>query len=136
MRLLLEPYAAGKSANLIPDEEIEALKSEILSMRQAPFDNDRYVASDTKMHEALYLHLPNTFLKDTIRRVHQMSIRIRYFPEDSLTMHVQVVNEVVKEHLDIIEALKARDPARISECVQAHLSNGEKRAMAALLRKR
>jgi len=135
MRQLLEPYAASKSASLIPESELESLRQAIIDMRQAPFDNDRYVASDTRMHEILYIHLPNTFLKDTIRRVHQMSIRIRYFPEHSLAMHDQVVNEVVTEHLIIIDALKTKDPARIFESVQSHLRNGEKRAMAALLRK-
>jgi len=136
MRLLLEPYAAGKSAALIPEQEVEALREEIIHLRQAPFDNDRYVASDTKLHETLYTHLPNTFLRDTIRRVHQMSIRIRYFPEDSKAMHEQAVNEVLQEHLAIIEALKSHDSPRIAESVQTHLRNGEKRAMAALLRKR
>jgi DNA-binding GntR family transcriptional regulator len=136
MRLLLEPYAAGKSAALIPEQEVEALREEIIRLRQAPFDNDRYVASDTRLHETLYTHLPNSFLRDTIRRVHQMSIRIRYFPEDSTAMHEQVVNEVLQEHLAIIDALKSHDSPRITESVQTHLRNGEKRAMAALLRKR
>ena len=136
MRQLLEPYAAGKSTGLIPESEIEEIRTEILSMKQSAFDNDRYVAADTRMHEILYIHLPNTFLKDTIRRVHQMSSRIRYFPEDSQPMHEQVVNEVVQEHLSIIDALRTRDSARIADSVQIHLRNGEKRAMAALLRKR
>jgi DNA-binding GntR family transcriptional regulator len=65
-----------------------------------------------------------------------MSIRIRYFPEDSKAMHEQVVNEVLQEHLAIIDALKSHDSPRIMESVQTHLRNGEKRAMAALLRKR
>lgn len=136
MRQLLEPYAAGKSASLIPDSEIEGIRSEILSLRQSPFNNERYVASDTRMHELLYIHLPNAVLKDTIRRVHQMSIRIRYFPEGSPLMHEQIVNEVLQEHLSIIEALQTKVPAKVSETVQIHLRNGEKRAMAALLRKR
>lgn len=136
MRLLLEPYAAGKSAALIPDDEIEALRGEIESLRQGPFNNALYVASDTKLHESLYIHLTNAFLKDTIRRVHQMSVRIRYFPEGSDVMHQQVVNEVIREHLAIIDAMKTRDPHRISEFMQYHLKNGEKRAMDALLKKK
>ncbi len=136
MRQLLEPYAASKSSGLVPESELEAIRAEIDAMKHSPFDNDRYVACDTRMHEILFIHLPNAFLKDTIRRVHQMSIRIRYFPEDSKSMHEQAVNEVLKEHLAIIDALKTRDPAAITETVQVHLRNGEKRAMAALLRKR
>ncbi|PKL07211.1 MAG: hypothetical protein CVV53_00580 [Spirochaetae bacterium HGW-Spirochaetae-9] len=136
MRQLLEPFAAGKSVSLIPEHEIDEIEQEILNIKKSYFDNDRYVASDTKMHEILYVHLPNTTLRDTIRRVHQMSIRIRYFPEYSKSMHEQVVNEVLQEHLAIIEALKSKNPAKVVESVQVHLQNGEKRAMAALLRKR
>jgi len=135
MRLLLEPYAAGKSASLIPDCEIEGICAEILDMKRSAFDNDRYVADDTRMHEILYSHLPNTFLKDTIRRVHQMSMRIRYFPEGSRAMHEQVVNEVVQEHLSMIEALRTRDSAKIVDCVRIHIQNGQKRTMAALSQK-
>jgi DNA-binding GntR family transcriptional regulator len=134
MRQLLEPYAAGKSGSSIPMEEIVEIEKDIESMANTEFDNDRYVASDNRLHEILYVHLPNTMLKDTIRRVHQMSIRIRYFPEVSLTMHRQVVKEVLQEHLAIIGALKTRDAKKITELVGLHLRNGEKRAMAALLR--
>ena len=134
MRQLLEPYAAAKSSALVPMEEILEIEHDIETMLKTDFDNDRYVASDNRLHEMLYIHLPNTVLKDTIRRVHQMSIRIRYFPEVSRTMHQQVVHEVLQEHVAIISALKTRDSSRIAEVVGIHLRNGEKRAMAALLR--
>jgi DNA-binding GntR family transcriptional regulator len=136
MRRLLEPYAAGQSAPLIPVSEIQSLRDEILTLRDAPFDNDHYVATDTRLHEILYQHLTNGSLKDTIRRVHQMSIRIRYYPEGSAPMHEKVVNEVIGEHLAIVDAMVTRDAEQIEERVRNHLLNGERRAMAALTDKR
>ncbi|HEY9053814.1 MAG TPA: GntR family transcriptional regulator [Rectinemataceae bacterium] len=135
MRRLLEPYAAGKSAALIPSAEIDALKADTLAFQKAPFDDETYVSLDNRLHETLYIHLTNAFLKDAIRRVHQMSVRIRYFPEGSKLMHETVVKEVVGEHLAIIDALAGRDPVRITEFVQYHLRNGEKRAMDALMKR-
>lgn len=135
MRRLLEPYAARQSVNLIPDEEILQLESEIKEFQSIPFDNDHYVDLDTKLHDLLYVHLSNGFLKDTIRRVHQMSIRIRYFPEGSTTMHEKVVNEVIQEHLAILDAIRTRDPQNVSRNVSIHLQNGEARAIAALASK-
>lgn len=132
MRRLLEPYAAVQSVALIPLEEIEEIQREIDALRKPPFDNERYVACDTRLHEMLFRHLTNEFLVDTIRRVHRMSTRIRYFPEGSNSMHEQTVNEVLGEHDAILEALRARDPMRIKDLVYAHLLNGEKRAMSAL----
>ncbi len=132
MRQLLEPYAAGKSAILISGSEILELEEKILSLRDQPFDNEKYVECDTRLHEILYTHLTNTMLVETIRRVHQMSIRIRYFPEGSGRLHERTVHEVIQEHLAILAAIRTRDASRISELVLSHLKNGEKRAMAAL----
>lgn len=132
MRKLLEPYAAGQSALLITGLEILELEEQILSLRDDPFNNDEYVACDTRLHEILYIHLDNRFLTDAIRRLHQMSIRIRYFPEDSGELHERTVHEVIQEHLAILAAIRTRDPVLISARVLEHLKNGEKRAMAAL----
>lgn len=132
MRLLLEPYAAGQSVALIPDAEIDLLEKEIGKLRNEPFSNDLYVDLDTRLHDILYIYLSNGFLKDTIRRVHQMSIRIRYFPEGSAAMHEKAVNEVIREHLAILDAIRTRDPRKVSEFVKIHLRNGENRAMTAL----
>ena len=132
MRLLLEPYAARLSVDLIPEAEIASLEAEIESMRKSTFDNDRYVECDTKLHDLLYTHLSNSFLKDTIRRVHHMSTRIRYFPEGSSAMHESVVHEVIQEHLLILGAIRTRDAGKTSELVKSHLRNGEARAIKAL----
>ena len=134
MRLLLEPYAAVRSCLLIPESDLVKLKKEITDMKTAPFDNDRYVASDTKLHDTLYIHLANNVLRDSIRRVHQMSIRIRYFPEGSVQMHKQVVDEVLDEHLAIVDALLSRNADKTAESVKTHLKNGESRTIKAFTR--
>jgi len=132
MRRLLEPYAAGQSVALIPEGEIALLEDEIRKLCNEPFDNDLYVDLDTKLHNMLYVYLSNGFLKDTIRRVHQMSVRIRYFPEGSAAMHEKAIDEVIREHLAILDAIRTREPRKVSEIVKTHLQNGELRAMTAL----
>lgn len=136
LRKLLEPYAALQSSELIPLAEIEALRKDILAMKDKPFSNESYVSSDSRLHEMLYMHLTNSALKDMIRRVHQMSIRIRYYPEGSARMHERVVNEVMGEHLQILEAARNRDASQMAELVRIHLQNGERRAMSALVGER
>jgi DNA-binding GntR family transcriptional regulator len=136
MRQLLEPYAAAQSATLIPGAEILELEEKILSLRDGPFDNESYVACDARLHEILYSHLGNALLVDMVRRVHQMSIRIRYYPEGSSAMHETTVHEVIQEHLAILAAIRTRDAGKISALVLEHLKNGEKRAMTALAGKK
>ncbi len=132
MRKLLEPYAAVRSATLIPREELTQIRIEIHSLTTQPFDKDLYIASDTHIHEIFYKYLPNPFLRDVIRRVHQMSVRIRYLPENSATIHEKAVQEVLSEHSAILDALEAGNPERIEAAVRKHLENGERRAMTAL----
>ncbi|TXT45907.1 MAG: GntR family transcriptional regulator [Spirochaetes bacterium] len=132
MRKLLEPYAALRSAKVIPLSEVRALKADIEAMRAAQFDNEKYIASDARLHELLYIFLTNAELKDTIRRIHQMSIRIRYFPENATAMHEQVVLEVIGEHLAILEAAESRDESALEKLVRRHLENGERRVLSAL----
>ena len=132
MRQLLEPYAAGQSAALIPGSEILELEEKTLSLRDGPFDNESYVECDARLHEILYSHLGNSLLVDTVRRIHQLSIRIRYYPEGSGAMHERTVHEVIQEHLAILAAIRTRDAVQISANVLEHLKNGERRAMLAL----
>jgi len=132
MRKLLEPYAAERSAARIPESELVELEERIRLLKDEPFDNERYVECDTRLHEILYTHLDNSFLVETIRRVHQMSIRIRYFPEGMGALHERTVHEVLLEHTAILEAIRSRSPEKVASFVSIHLQNGEKRAMAAL----
>lgn len=132
MRRLLELYAARTSIGCIKDVELAELEVELIHVRDDPFDNNRYIASDMHLHETLFVHLGNEILKDSIRRVHQMSLRIRYFAEQSVATHDSAVHEVIQEHLAILEALRSRDIARIEAVLYKHLQNGETRTLRAL----
>ncbi len=134
MRRLLEPYAARSSAASIREEEITELEREILTLRDDPTNTELYIRTDIKLHELLYFQCPNSYLRETLRRVHEVSYRIRYFAESRKTMHDAVTHEVIREHLDILEILRTRDQDRIVVAVSSHLLNGERRAVSALSR--
>ena len=59
-------------------------------------------------------------------------MRMRYFAEDVSKMHDQVVQEVISEHKQILQALTARDRDRTIEAVRRHIENGERRALLAI----
>ena len=134
MRRLLEPYAARSSAMSIDLSEIDELEKLILALRSEPANTELYIKTDIMLHELLYFRCTNSYLKETLRRVHEVSYRIRYFAESRKTMHDTVIQEVIREHLDILEILRARDQDRIVVTVSSHLLNGERRAISALSR--
>lgn len=131
MRRLLEPYAARLSIRLITDKELQILEKDINSLKKSPFDEELYVNTDTRLHELFFIHLENNLLKDSIKRVHEISYRIRYFAEGSDQMHEKVVNDVIQEHLNIIENIRTRDPELLAPLLYSHLLNGEKRTLEA-----
>jgi len=132
MRLLLEPYAARECADLADPLEVIRLESDIRILSTSPEDNELYMSTDLRLHEMLYLRVGNSLLLDTIRRVHQMSLRIRYFAEHSAGMREQVVRDVIAEHLGILEAVRTRRPDLVEGLLRTHLQNGQIRTLAAL----
>lgn len=134
MRRLLEPYAARSSAAAIREEEIADLERLIRNLRDDPTNTELYIKTDIMLHELLYFQCSNSYLRETLRRVHEVSYRIRYFAESRKTMHDAVIHEVIREHMDILDILRTRDPDRIVVAVSSHLLNGERRALSALAR--
>ncbi len=132
MRLLLEPYAARMSIDLVDQQEIQPLEADLHRLAATPNDTELYVSTDLRLHEMLYLHVHNELLKDSIRRIHQMARRIRFFAEHSANLHEKVVHEVIGEHLEIIEAIRSGNPDLVEPSLRHHLANGEKRTLSAL----
>ena len=132
IRKLLEPYAAGLTAALDVTLEIQELNAALETLEKGPQDGNLYIKSDIRLHELLYTHLSNELLKETLHNILQRSMRMRYFAEDVSKMHDQVVQEVISEHKQILQALTARDRDRTIEAVRRHIENGERRALLAI----
>lgn len=132
MRLLLEPYAARQCAGVIEAAAIDSLVTDIKRLAQNPGDDELYASTDIRLHEMLYSKSDNDLLKDSIRRIHQMSLRIRFFAEHSPENHERVVREVNGEHLGILAAIRSGEPAKVEQLLRDHLVNGERRTLSAL----
>jgi DNA-binding GntR family transcriptional regulator len=132
IRKLLEPYAAGLTAALDVNLEIQELNAAFETLEKGTQDGNLYIQSDIRLHELLYTHLSNELLKETLHNILQRSMRMRYFAEDVSKMHDQVVQEVINEHKQILQALTARDRDRTIEAVRRHIENGERRALLAI----
>ena len=132
MRRILEPYAGRLAAELPLDDEIDELWDTVQSILKGSFDFDTYTQTDIEIHELFYRHLENTLLRETMERVHQMSMRMRYFAENVSHMFDSVVEEVTGEHVAILKALRAHDPDRTAKTVERHVINGERRTLSTL----
>jgi len=132
MRLLLEPHAAGITAGLGIEGELAPLHRTVSWILEGHYDFDTYIESDLKLHEQLYLHLPNPILRESVQRIQQLSLRMQYFPEGFEHMKDSVIHRVSQEHLAILDALMAHDSQRAVEAVREHVSQGKIRTIESL----
>ncbi len=132
MRMLLEPHAARVTAGLSIDAELGPIYRTVEWILQGNYDFETYIDSDLKLHEQLYTHLPNPILKETVQRVHQLSMRMRYFPEGFSQMKDAVIHRVSEEHMAILDALMSHNPDQAAEAVLVHISHGKDRAVECL----
>jgi len=132
MRLLLEPHAARITAGLAIEADITPIHRTVSWILEGNYDLDTYIDSDLKLHEQLYTHLPNPILRETVQRVHQLSMRMRYFPEGFAQMKDSVIHQVSEEHLAILDALRTNDRDGAYEAVHVHITHGKQRAVECL----
>ncbi len=129
MRKILEPYAGRLTASLNKESEIERIEGMVQSIIEGNYDLHSYIQTDNDLHELLFIHIDNNLLKETIQRIHHLSIRMRYFAESVSKDHENVVHEVCSEHLNILKSLKSGDAETTGKAVLHHIENSEKRTL-------
>ena len=132
MRALLEPYAARLSARYIPEETIAEVEGKLLKVMDHPNDLAQYVNSDLEVHQRLVDYVQNRFLKSTLENMKAHSLRIRWAAEyDNEKTQAGIVEAATKEHMEIVYALKKRDPDLVYRVVKRHVENGSERLIGA-----
>lgn len=132
LRLLLEPYAAELSVPNIPQNELDAMRKKLNAVLEHPENLEAYIESDLELHEILYQYANSDIVKKTLTLIKEYSIRLRYYAEVYVEMdHLQTICSSTKEHLNILDAIEARDVALVKQLVCEHCKNGAYRNFTA-----
>ena len=133
MRGLLEPYAARLSASKVLDTEIDQVEELLMAVLQSPRDLQQYSDSDLALHDLLYRHLSNRYMKSALLNLRDHSLCIRWNAEREADTFDQQQQDFIcmstEEHLAILRALRARDEQAAAAAVQTHLIQSCKRTM-------
>ncbi len=132
LRLLLEPYAAVQTvmiASAMDLRELEARIDAILAGSQRPSD---YRDTDFAVHEMLYASLANVLLKDIMRNLFQLSLRVRYFAQEGREIRHDVAITAAREHLAIIDAMKRGDVKAVEAAVREHIVQSRDRVLQSM----
>lgn len=117
LRLRLDPYAASLATTKATDGELD----EIDGLARAPVSDDPFeqVALNHAFHRAIYARSGNAQLTDILDRLWERTDRYRIM---LLTRDVNVL-AAVREHAQISDAMRARQPRTVARLTRAHIAN-------------
>jgi GntR family transcriptional regulator, rspAB operon transcriptional repressor len=123
-RRLIETYAAEKLTGTLTDEDVRGLKATIKQMASLAADGDTagFLEADRAFHMSIINRLDNRMLAtimETIRgQVTLFALKAIAYPGRS--------TEILREHGEILETLRGKDPKKSVRAVVDHLETTEK----------
>jgi len=76
-----------------------------------------------------FKHIDNDFIMETVQKINNISLRMRYQAEHFSKRNEAIMREVCTEHLQILECLRSKDVQCIEKAIYTHLENGELRTL-------
>ena len=130
MRLLIEPFAARKCAEVMPEAviaQIEALCADMAGLANAE-GLDAYAQFgqlDMAFHDQIAVSADNALLLQALAGLHAHVHLFR------LVREPRVTRTVLDEHEALVAAIRARDPAAAEQAMRAHIERSHARFAAA-----
>ncbi|WP_132126310.1 GntR family transcriptional regulator [Actinocrispum wychmicini] len=117
LRVLLEPPACRSAAAVMTARDDEALLAEYTIMETLADGSQDYFAADERLHDLILRASGNQRLAKFVGELRQtLSLDGRYS-----VPHHQPVDIALKDHRDIIEALRNRDGLAAEQAMRKHL---------------
>ncbi|WP_448665076.1 GntR family transcriptional regulator [Sphingomonas sp. CJ20] len=125
LRLLIEPYAAGRAAERIDDETLAVLSRMEEEMSQIQPGTGgayaRFAEADAMLHRLVANGSGNRLIADTIERLH---VHLHIF---RFLYSTNAPEEAAQEHADVLRALLAHDSAGAEAAMRRHLERSRAR---------
>jgi DNA-binding GntR family transcriptional regulator len=132
-RLFLEREAIAIFATQASDSVLARLRREhediLRACSSAPISKEtvaRAQAVDWDLHWTIIAALGNEIIADAYR---VNSIKVRLIRQEETLLSGDLVTPVMEEHLSVISAMEARDPAQAMAAMEAHITGAKNRAL-------
>jgi len=130
VRFVLEPEAARLAAIRHSREEITAISDCLDALRTALLSREPANQEDLDLHRSIMRATRNQAFVDTFEGLHSGVTQImRAGVEISRSRSAEVIQIMLSEHEDIVEAIRSRDGERSALAMHWHLSQGRRRLM-------
>lgn len=118
-RSLIEGDVARRAAVSMSAEDIARL-TEILEDQEATLENPNlFRASDYKFHELIWIGSKNAFLKRIGESLNSIGLEFRKRASEN----PNVLQQSYRDHLNLLEAIRERDPDRAAIAAETHMKN-------------
>lgn len=122
VRLGLEELAMKCACERITDEELEAIREAALKFEECLSEEEglsKLAQADVEFHELIYQATRNRRLIQIINNLREQMYRYRVeYMKDG-----KVRSTLVKEHMEMYQALKERDAQKANEYMKKHILN-------------
>lgn len=134
LRVILEREGLKSYIRSATDEEIQYFKTRHTELQQAisaPFSQingqSELAQLDSELHKKFIFSLDNQIITKSYLANEEL---IRLTRLDRLDLaSAEMISSSIKEHIELIDAIAARDQLKALECLDAHLAKSIKRAM-------
>jgi DNA-binding GntR family transcriptional regulator len=119
VRALLESHAAALAAERATADERHEAAELIAELEQVAGERDqrKLIDLDQRVHRHVYRCTHNPFLEETLNGYYVLTLRIWFLALD----RVARLDEAVREHTELMEAIRAGDPARAEQAMRSHV---------------
>jgi DNA-binding GntR family transcriptional regulator len=129
LRVVLEGFCAQLAAQRATGAQLAEMEAAIQALEHVPEgDGKGLMVIDERFHELLYQAADNEFLTDTLRRLHALSFRLWHL----VLSRLGSIRGAMEQHVEIAQALRARDGARAELLIQQHISEFQQQIKAVL----
>lgn len=119
VRLKLDPYAASLATQAASDDDLD----EIERLARAPSQTNllEQVSLNRSFHRAIYMRSGNTTLTEILDRLWERTDRYRV----TLLTRDDELLAAAREHIEIAQAMRSRQPNLVAILVQAHVARAQ-----------
>jgi DNA-binding GntR family transcriptional regulator len=124
VRAELESFAARLAAERATEEERREAADLVEELERTPAEHDerRLIELDQRIHRHVYRYTHNTFLEETLTEYYVLTLRIWFLALD----RVARLDEAVREHRELMEAIRDGDGDRAADAMRRHVLGFER----------
>jgi len=118
-RSLIEGDVARRAAQNMTDAEIDALEVLLDAQPETIADPKAFRVADLRFHQAIWAGCGNAFLKRIGESLNSLGLEFRRRASEN----PKVLEQSLRDHRRLFEALKARDPSAAAVAAAEHMRN-------------